>query len=76
MDFIDDLPPSNSESTILVVVDRLSKTSHFVALTHPYTTKEVAEKIVENIIKLHSMPWSIICDRDPILLAIFGKKEI
>ncbi|KAL4196489.1 hypothetical protein AMTRI_Chr04g183520 [Amborella trichopoda] len=38
MDFIDGLPNSKGSSTILVVVDRLSKYAHFTAITHPYTT--------------------------------------
>lgn len=36
MDFIDGLPPSNGKTTIFVVVDRLSKSAHFMAMAHPY----------------------------------------
>lgn len=46
MDFIDRLPPSNGKSTIFVVVDCLSKSTHFFALSHPYTSKMVAENFV------------------------------
>ena len=53
MDFIDSLPSSQGKSTILVVVDRLTKYAHFCALRHPYTATSVARIFVENIAKLH-----------------------
>lgn len=36
MDFIEGLPRSHGKSTIFVVVDRLTKYAHFMALSHPY----------------------------------------
>jgi len=58
MDFIEGLPPSQGKNTILVVVDRLSKSAHFLSLTHLFIAKIVAEKFVEGVIKLHDMPLS------------------
>lgn len=43
LDFVDGLPMSNVKSTIFVVVDRLSKYSHFILLSHPYTAMAVAK---------------------------------
>lgn len=74
MDFIKGLPPSQGKNTILVVVDHLSKSTHFLALAHPYTAKVVAEKFVEGIVKLHDMSWSIISDRDSIFIRHFWKE--
>jgi hypothetical protein len=58
----------------MVVVDRFSKSTHFLSLTHPFTTKIVAEKFVEGIIKLHGMPIFIVSDRDPIFISKFWQE--
>jgi hypothetical protein len=71
MDFIDGLPSSRGKSTIFVVVDRLSKYAHFMALSHPYTAVSIAQIFFENIFKLHGMPKSIVCDRDPAFTSQF-----
>jgi hypothetical protein len=41
-DFVEGLPNSKGKSIIFVVVDRLSKFAHFVALKHPYYATTVA----------------------------------
>ncbi|RVW64852.1 Transposon Ty3-I Gag-Pol polyprotein [Vitis vinifera] len=53
MDFIDGLPRSDGKTSIMVVVDRLSKSAHFIAIAHPYTAKTLANKFVEGVVKLH-----------------------
>ncbi|CAM8891409.1 unnamed protein product [Rhodiola kirilowii] len=75
MDFIEGLPPSLNKHCILVVIDRLSKNVHFLALSHPYTTIDVAQVYMDNIFKLHGMPQSIISDRDPIFLSQVWKES-
>ncbi|GJU09211.1 retrotransposable element Tf2 [Tanacetum coccineum] len=40
MDLIDGLPLSKGKAAIMVVVDRLSKAAHFMALSHPYTAMQ------------------------------------
>lgn len=55
-------------------VDRLSKYAHFMTLTHPFTAKILVEKFVENMVKLHGMPMSIISDWDPIFVSKFWQE--
>jgi hypothetical protein len=73
MDFVDGLPNSQGKSVIFVVVDRSSKYAHFVAL-HPYSAIIVAQEFFGNIFKLHGMPTSIVCDRDPTFTSNFWKE--
>lgn len=73
MDFIDGLPCSDKHTTIMVVVDRLTKAAHLVPLSHPYTAKSVAAKFVEFVVKLHGIPKTIVSDRDPVFVSAFWK---
>lgn len=74
MDFIDGLPISFGKSVILVVVDRLTKAAHFIALSHPYSALTVAQAFMDNIFKLHGLPNSIVSDRDSVFLSEFWRE--
>lgn len=71
MDFITRLPKSNMYDVILVIVDCLSKYTHFIPLSHHFTAKEVAEKFVKEMVRLHGFPKSIVSDRDKIFKSHF-----
>ena len=73
MDFIEGLPKSQGKTTIFVVVDRLTKYAHFMAMSHPYTAKDVAQLFMDNIYKLHGLPTTIVSDRDAIFTSMFWK---
>lgn len=51
MDFIEWLPQCNGKNTILVVVDHVGKSAHFMALSQPFTAKIVADKFIEVVVK-------------------------
>ncbi|GAU36128.1 hypothetical protein TSUD_292880 [Trifolium subterraneum] len=74
MDFITGLPKSRGFEAILVIVDRLSKYSHFVLLKHPYAAKTIAEIFVREVVRLHGIPNSIVSARDPAFVSHFWRE--
>ena len=56
MDFVEGLPKSHLKFVVFVVVDRLTKYTHFMALSHPYTAAKVANLYLHYVFKLHGMP--------------------
>ena len=63
VDFITKLPMSKGHNLILVVCDRFSKMSHFVATTEKITAEGLARLFRDNVWKLHGLPESVISDR-------------
>ena len=63
VDFITKLLTSKGHDSILVVCDRFSKMSHFVATTEKTTVEELARLFRDNMWKLYRLPESVISDR-------------
>ena len=74
VDFITKLPLVAGKNTILVVCDRLSKITHFVATIEGILVKGLARLFRDNMWKLHGLPESVISDRDPQFAAELIKK--
>ena len=70
MDFIEGLPKLEGNDTILVVVDRLSKCAHFIALKHPFS-HSVALVFTKEVIRLHGVPHSVVIDHDKVFMSLF-----
>ena len=68
MDFITHLPSSHDYSTILVVVDRLSKFAHFIPLKAEFTSKSMANAFIVNIVKMHGFLKTIVSDQDRVFI--------
>ncbi|GJS09677.1 putative reverse transcriptase domain-containing protein [Tanacetum coccineum] len=65
MDFITKLPRTRNEhDAIWVVVDRLTKLAHFLAIREDYSTEKFARLYTDEIVVRHGVPVSIISDRD------------
>ncbi|GJU33204.1 putative reverse transcriptase domain-containing protein [Tanacetum coccineum] len=65
MDFITKLPRTrNGHDAIWVVVDRLTKSAHFLAIRKDHSTKKFARLYTNEIVAHHEVHVSIISDRD------------
>ena len=74
MDFIDGLPRSKrSNTSIWVIVDRLTKSAHFIPVKSRRTASSLASIYLKEIVRLHGIPSSIVSDRDPIFTSEFWK---
>ena len=73
MDFVEGLPKSEGADTLLVVVDQLTKFSHFLTLIHLFTTTEVARKLMDTVFKIHGLPKAVVSDRDKVFISQFWK---
>lgn len=62
VNFVTGLPPSEGNTAILTVVDRLSKSAHFIALQKLSSARETADLLVNHVIKLHGIPLDIVSD--------------
>ena len=71
MDFIYGLSRSQRMDVIMVVVDRLTKYVHFIALSHPYSAAKVAHLFAQHVFKLHGMLTSLVSNRDLVFTAKF-----
>ncbi|GKA13245.1 putative reverse transcriptase domain-containing protein [Tanacetum coccineum] len=65
MDFVTKLPKSSSgHDTIWVVVDRLTKSAHFLPIREDYKTEKLAKIYTNEIVARHGVLVSIVLDRD------------
>ncbi|KAK2436721.1 hypothetical protein QL285_021693 [Trifolium repens] len=66
MDFITGLPKTRRKhDSIWVIVDRLTKSAHFLSVRITDTAEKLTDIYVAEIVRLHGIPSSIVSDRDP-----------
>nr|GFA80355.1 retrotransposable element Tf2 [Tanacetum cinerariifolium] len=74
MDFVTGLPRTQRRhDTIWVIVDRLTKSAHFLSIRKDYSVSRLAEIFQQEIVRLHDTPLAIVSDRDPRFASHFWK---
>ena len=64
MDFMGPLPISEGYTMIWVIIDRLTSMTHIVPIKDTITANELAYKFLDEVVRLHGLPESIVSDRD------------
>ena len=63
MDFVVGLPRApRGYDAIWVIVDRLTKSAHFLAIHNNFSLNRLADLYVDEVVKLHGVPVSIVSD--------------
>ena len=72
MDFLTHFPrTSQGHDEVWVIMDRLTKSVHFLAVRMTFTLEEFYRLYIQDIFRLHGVPVSIVSDRDPRFTALF-----
>jgi hypothetical protein len=72
MDFIVGLPLTpRKHDSIWVIVDRLTKTAHFIPVHTTYSAERYAEIYIDLVVRLHGVPKTILSDRGTQFVARF-----
>jgi hypothetical protein len=72
MNFIVGLPrTSRGYNSIWVIVDRLTKSAHFIPVATTYRVGQYAELYISHVVRYHGIPKTIISDRGSIFVARF-----
>jgi hypothetical protein len=75
MDFIVGLSLTpRKKDYIWVIVDRLTKTAHFIAVHTTYSVQQYAEIYMDQVVRLHGIPKTIISDRGTQFVARFWEQ--
>nr|GEX17623.1 retrotransposon protein, putative, Ty3-gypsy subclass [Tanacetum cinerariifolium] len=74
MEFVTGLPRTQRRhDAVWVVVDRLTKSAHFLPIRKDYSVSMLAEIFQQEIVRLHGTPSAIVSDRDPRFASRFWK---
>ena len=75
MDFVSGFPlTQRKHDAVWVIVDRLTKSAHFLSVRLDYSMDRLAKLYVSEIVRLHGIPLSIVSDCDPRFPSRFWKE--
>ena len=75
MDFVVGLPHmAKGYGSIWVIVDRLTKSAHFLPVDTGYLAKKYAKLYFDQIVTLHGVPLTIVSDRVSVFVSYFWEK--
>ena len=75
MDFVLRLPKSSEGyDSIWVIVDRMTKSTHFLPIKTKDPMRKLAKLYLKEIMRLHDVPVLIVSDRDARFTSIFWKE--
>ena len=74
MDFLVCLPMTRKlHDSILVIVDKMTKSAHFIPVKSTYRAKDYAKLYINEIVRSHGIPLSIISDRGDKFISNFWR---
>ena len=74
MDFVTHLPwTSWKHDAVWVIVDRLTKSAHFLTVQMTFTLEKFCRLYIREIVQLHGVSISIVSDREPRFTSRFWK---
>ena len=75
MDFVVGLPRmAKGYDSIWVIVDRLTKSAHFLPMDTRYSAKKYAKLYFDRIVTLHGVPLTIVSDRGLVFVSRFWEQ--
>ncbi|KAK1620721.1 hypothetical protein QYE76_026238 [Lolium multiflorum] len=75
MDFITGLPMTNKKKDMIwVIVDRLTKSAHFLAVNQQDKGEKLIDLYIKEIVSKHGVPKKIVSDRGSVFTSAFWKQ--
>ncbi|KAK1610026.1 hypothetical protein QYE76_033699 [Lolium multiflorum] len=75
MDFITGLPMTNKKKDMIwVIVDRLTKSAHFLAVNQQDKGEKLIDLYIKEIVSKHGVPKKIVSDRGSVFTSAFWRK--